>query len=46
MFVDALSAEPYARSALKLIAATGLSCSPAYPDYLTGSGARKRPFLR
>ena len=36
MFVDALSAEPYVKAGkLKLIAATGLSCSSAYPDYLT-----------
>ncbi|AOB28803.1 MULTISPECIES: tripartite tricarboxylate transporter substrate binding protein [Bordetella] len=36
MFVDALSAEPYVKAGkLKLIAATGLNRSPAYPDYPT-----------
>lgn len=36
MFVDALSAEPFVKSGkLKLIAATGLERSPAYPDYPT-----------
>ncbi|MCD0502289.1 tripartite tricarboxylate transporter substrate binding protein [Bordetella petrii] len=36
MFVDALSAEPYVKAGkLKLIAATGLERSPAYPDYPT-----------
>lgn len=36
MFVDALSAEPYVKAGkLKLIAATGLKRSPAYPDYPT-----------
>ncbi len=36
MFVDALSAEPFIKSGkLKLIAATGLKPSPAYPDYPT-----------
>ncbi|AUL17536.1 tripartite tricarboxylate transporter substrate binding protein [Bordetella bronchiseptica] len=36
MFVDALSAEPYVKAGkLKLIAATGLARSPAYPDYPT-----------
>jgi len=36
MFVDALSAEPYVKAGkLKLIAATGMSRSPAYPDYPT-----------
>jgi len=36
MFVDALSAEPYVKAGkVKLIAATGLTRSPAYPDYPT-----------
>ncbi len=36
MFVDALSAEPYVKSGkLKLLAVTGLTRSPAYPDYPT-----------
>ncbi|SSW68225.1 tripartite tricarboxylate transporter substrate binding protein [Achromobacter veterisilvae] len=36
MFIDALSAEPYVKAGkLKLIAVTGLTRSPAYPDYPT-----------
>lgn len=36
MFVDALSAEPFVKTGkLKLIAITGLTRSPAYPDYPT-----------